>query len=243
MADPRAAARAKLIFPLDVASERDALDWVDRLKPQVGMFKIGLELFTAAGPRVVDAVVERTGAAVFLDLKFHDVPATSRAARRAAARPGVRFLTVHCEPGDRLADSAGAGPQLLGVTLLTSVGPDQLYAAGYGAEVTPEALVLRRAELAAEAGCAGVVCSAQEVRLVKGRLGSDFVVVTPGIRPAWAAVPGDDQRRAAAPGDAIAQGADYLVVGRPIRTAPDPVAAAERVLTEIAAALSRRHQA
>ncbi|MBI3608114.1 MAG: orotidine 5'-phosphate decarboxylase, partial [Nitrospirae bacterium] len=129
-------------------------------------------------------------------------------------------------------------PQLLGVTVLTSLSQADLHAAGwYAPDLTVEKLALLRAETAFHAGCAGVVCSGKEAREIKARFGPEFLVVTPGIRPAWAPVAKDDQQRATTPAEAIAQGADYLVVGRPIRTAPDPVKAAERVIEEIAAAL------
>jgi orotidine-5'-phosphate decarboxylase len=241
MSDARAAARDKLIFALDVPSDTEAQRLVTLLKDHVGLFKVGLELFVSAGPAVLEAICDQTDAGIFLDLKFHDIPETMRAARRAAERHRVRFLTVHCDQRDRLAEparTAPAGPRLLGVTALTSLGQADLRTAGwYAKDLTVEQLVLLRAQTAFDAGCAGVVCSGSEVRAIKTRFGPEFLVVVPGIRPAWAAVKGDDQQRAATPAEAIAQGADYLVVGRPIRTAPDPVKAAERVIDEIAASL------
>jgi orotidine-5'-phosphate decarboxylase len=239
--DLRATARGKLIVALDVASAAEALTLVDRIGPHAGLFKVGLELFISAGPAILDSIRKKTSAGIFLDLKFHDIPATMRAARQAAERHGVRFLTVHCETADRLIESeqtASGTAQLLGVTVLTSVDQDALRTAAWSPpEVTVEALALRRAALARDAGCAGVVCSGDEVRAIRSRFGRDFVVVVPGIRPAWAAVPGDDQRRATTPGQAIAAGADYLVVGRPVRDAKDPAEAVERIVGEMGAAL------
>jgi len=241
MTDARAAARDRLIFALDVPSDTEARRLVTLLKNHVGLFKVGLELFVAAGPSILDIISDQTNAGIFLDLKFHDIPETMRAARRAAERHHVRFLTVHCDQRDRLAEparTAPAGPRLLGVTALTSLGQADLRTAGwYAKDLTVEQLVLLRAQMALDAGCAGVVCSGNEARAIKTLFGPEFLVIVPGIRPAWAAVKGDDQQRAATPAEAIAQGADYLVVGRPIRTAPDPVKAAERVIDEIAASL------
>ena len=241
MSDARAAAKDKLIFALDVPSETDARRLVALLKDHVGLFKVGFELFVSAGPAVLDAISDQTDAGIFLDLKFHDIPETVRAAARAVERHRVRFLTVHCDQRARLAEparTAPAGPRLLGVTALTSLGEADLRTAGwYAKDLTVEQLVLLRAQTALDAGCTGIVCSGNEARAIKTGFGPEFLVVVPGIRPAWAAVKGDDQQRAATPAEAIAQGADYLVVGRPIRTAPDPVKAAERVIDEIAASL------
>ncbi len=241
--DLRANARDKLIVALDVASAAEALALVDRVGPHAGLFKVGLELFISAGPGILEAIRKKTSAGIFLDLKFHDIPATVRAARQAAERHGVRFLTVHCETGDRLVEPGQASSgtaQLLGITVLTSVDQAALRAAAWSApDVTVEELALRRAALARDAGCAGVVCSGNEVRAIRSRFGREFLIVTPGIRPAWAAIPGDDQRRATTPGQSIAAGADFLVVGRPICDAPNPAQAAERVEEEIAAALTR----
>jgi orotidine-5'-phosphate decarboxylase len=241
MSDPRAAAKAKLIFALDVPSAGKARHLVTLLKDHVGLFKVGLELFVSAGPAVLDAISDQTDAGIFLDLKFHDIPETMRAAQRAAEQHRVRFVTVHCDQRTRLSTRPATtrDPQLLGVTVLTSLSQADLQAAGwYAPDLTVEKLALLRAETAVLAGCAGVVCSGNEARQIKTRFGPDFLVITPGIRPAWAPVDKDDQQRATTPAEAIAQGADYLVVGRPIRTAPDPVKAAERVIDEIAASLA-----
>jgi len=232
-------AKAKLIVALDVPSEREALALVRRLDDHVGLFKVGLELFVSAGPSILSTITDATDAGIFLDLKFHDIPETVKGASRAASRPRIRFLTVHCEQAARLTDHpqrSPSGPDLLGVTVLTSVGAEDLSAAKwYAPDLTVERLVLLRARLALDAGCVGVVCSGHEARAVKARFGSDTVVVVPGVRPSWAEVTGDDQRRSITPAEAVAAGADYVVVGRPIRTAPDPSAAADRILDEIAA--------
>jgi orotidine-5'-phosphate decarboxylase len=231
-----------LIVALDVASTHEAVALVKRIGPRVGLFKVGLELFVSEGPAILEAIRAAGSAGIFLDLKFHDIPATVRAAREAADRYGVRFLTVHCESNDRLiepASSVGSASQLLGVTVLTSTDAAAMQAAGwYDPAISIEALAIRRAELARDAGCTGVVCSGHEVRTIRAKFPRPFVIVTPGIRPDWAAVPGDDQRRITTPAQAIAAGADFLVVGRPIRDAKDPARAAERVAEEIANALT-----
>ncbi|MFZ5862058.1 MAG: orotidine-5'-phosphate decarboxylase [Nitrospirota bacterium] len=240
--DLRATAKNTLIVALDVPSAADARRLVTALKGRVGLFKVGLELFVSTGPSLIDAIADLGDADVFLDLKLHDIPATVRAAIAAASRPRVRFLTVHCEQSDSLSgpDTRATSPQLLGVTALTSLGKTEMAATGwYAPDLTVEGLVLRRAAIARDAGCAGVVCSGHEVRAIKQTFGPDFLVVTPGIRPAWAAVPGDDQRRATTPAEAIAAGADFIVVGRPIRAAKDPAEAADRVTEEIARAISQ----
>jgi orotidine-5'-phosphate decarboxylase len=244
LTDLRTAAKNKLIVALDVPSAADARRLVAELKGCVGLFKVGLELFVSAGPSLIDAIGDLSDADIFLDLKLHDIPATVRAAVAAASKPRVRFLTVHCEQADRLVEAGRrhGAPQLLGVTALTSIGRTEMTSAGwYAPDLTVEELVLRRAAVARDAGCAGVVCSGNEVHAIRERFGRDLLVVTPGIRPTWAAVPGDDQRRAVTPADAIAAGADFIVVGRPIRAAKDPAEAAARVAEEIAGTLAGKH--
>jgi orotidine-5'-phosphate decarboxylase len=244
LTDPRTTAKNKLIFALDVPSATEAKRLVTKLKDHVGLFKVGLELFVSAGPSLVDAIADLSDADIFLDLKLHDIPATVRAAIAAATKPRVRFLTVHCEQADQLvgAGPRDAHPQLLGVTALTSMGRAEMTATGwYASDLTVEDLVLRRAAVARDAGCAGVVCSGNEVRAIKQRFGRELLVVTPGIRPTWAAVSGDDQRRATTPAEAISAGADFIVVGRPIRAASDPAEAADRMVDEIADVLDRMH--
>ena len=232
----------RLIFPLDVADVDQARRYIELLQDEVGMFKVGLELFVAAGPQLFQRLTTTTGVGFFLDLKFHDIPATMRAALDNLF-PGVHFTTIHCEQGAGLQDATAAarakGIRVLGVTVLTSLGTADLLAAGIDRQYAepPVRLVLLRAALAKAAGCAGVVCAPTEAGAVKTQFGPDFLVVCPGIRPAWAAVPGDDQQRVLTPQQAIQAGADYIVVGRPIRQAAEPVAAARRIVAEIAAAV------
>ncbi|MDH5491466.1 MAG: orotidine-5'-phosphate decarboxylase [Myxococcales bacterium] len=227
------AARPRLVFPLDVPSLEEASEWMGRLRAQVGCFKVGLQLFTAAGPAAVRAV-HQAGSECFLDLKLHDIPATMAHAAEAAAGLGVRLLTVHTAAGPRALEACaraveGTETSLLGVTVLTSMDAAELSA--IGAMDAPEALVLRRAHVATQAGLRGLVCSAHECAAIREALGSAPELVVPGIRPEGS--PGDDQRRAATPAEAIRLGADRLVVGRPIRQAADPVAAAVSVLRQI----------
>lgn len=236
--------RERLIFPLDCPSRREAEELIGELRDEVGLFKVGLELFMAAGPAFLEDLSAILPQGFFLDLKFHDIPATVSGAHRHLAR-GVRMTTVHVDQGRRGLEAAvsawPAGVKVLGVTLLTSLRGQDLLAQGIDPRYAvdpPVELVLLRAALAQAAGCHGVVCAATEARAVKDRFGRDFLAVCPGIRPAWAEVAGDDQKRVLTPAEAIRAGADYLVVGRPIRRAPDPAAAARRVVAEISPALA-----
>ncbi len=236
-------ARERLIFPLDVPDYDRAMRLVDLLAEEVGLFKVGLELFIGEGPGILKAITRKTDAGLFLDLKLHDIPTTVCRAYRAAAAYGPQFITIHCDEGggvfQDLAADISAPPRLLAVTVLTSLNPGKLAALGlktaYAAD--PARLALARARLALEAGCHGVVCSGHEVGRIKQAFGDTLITVTPGIRPAWTRVSRDDQARIVTPAQAIRSGADYLVVGRPIRDAPDPVDAARRVVEEIASAL------
>jgi orotidine-5'-phosphate decarboxylase len=221
------AGRDRLIFALDVPTLDEARAWVDRLAPHVGLFKIGLELFAAAGPEAVRAVAREEGPGLFLDLKLHDIPATVAGAVRAVRRlGGVRMLTVHVDGGREMleaaVESAGEEICILGVTRLTSL-------AAAPEEVAELALRAR------EAGCGGVVCSGAEVAAVRAAVGKRLRLVCPGVRPAGSA-PGD-QTRVITPREAIRAGADYLVVGRPIRDAADPARAARAIAEEIASRL------
>jgi orotidine-5'-phosphate decarboxylase len=231
-----------IIFPLDVSSENDAKRWVELLADVVGMFKVGLELFVRCGPGIV-AFIHATGAAgVFLDLKLHDIPATVSRAMAGIAELGIKLATVHCgeNPGMLEAAAAGSGGRVgvLGITVLTSVSAADIAGAGFRNEFSADLsrLVMKRAEMAKAAGCAGIVCSGLEVGAVKRTFGRDFLTVTPGIRPGWDSCSKDDQVRIVTPGDAVKAGSDYLVIGRPIRNAMDPRAAALRVASEIEAA-------
>jgi orotidine-5'-phosphate decarboxylase len=231
-----------IIFPLDVPSEADAERYIDLLAGRVGMFKVGLELFIQAGPSVVRRIVD-AGGNVFLDLKLHDIPATVGRSMARVADLGVSLATVHCGESLRMLEAAVTGAAgkvaVLGVTVLTSVTTKDLRSAGFRDELAAdmEAMVLKRAGMARLAGCAGVVCSPLEVERIKKKHGSGFLAVTPGVRPSWEVVAGDDQQRVATPASAVAAGADYLVIGRPIRDAADPVAAAAKIADEIATIL------
>jgi orotidine-5'-phosphate decarboxylase len=232
-----------IIFPLDLPTYDRAMPFVDRLTGHVGLFKVGLELFISEGPTIVKGIREAGEAGIFLDLKLHDIPATMRRALEAAGRHRPDFITVHCDQGEGFLKDATArfpGTRILGITLLTSLDAGKLQAMGYDQAYVRDvtALVLLRARLAREAGCHGVVCSGLEVAGIRQAFGADLIAVTPGIRPAWTLVEGDDQRRVVTPAAAVRSGADYLVIGRPIRDADDPADAARRVADEIAAALA-----
>ncbi len=233
----------RIIFALDVPNLPEAIKYLDLLKDSVGVFKVGLELFTACGPDVVKAVKERSGRSVFLDMKFHDIPATVKGAMRSASALGAEFVTVHCDEGKGLLKAVVEGnigkTKVLGVTVLTSLSGEDLVEIGIDAKYrNPVDLVLHRARLAKMAGCAGVVCSGLEASAVKKEFGEGFLVITPGIRSS-----GDDkgdQKRAVTPYEAIMNGADYIVVGRPIRNAPDPKKAAAIIAEEIGKAMEER---
>jgi orotidine-5'-phosphate decarboxylase len=238
--------RAKdyIIFPLDVQSAGDAKHYAGLLSNHVGMFKVGLELFIRSGPQVIKMIREMSEAGIFLDLKLHDIPATVRRSMESIAGLGVNLTTVHCGETPEMLKAAVAGSAgktgVLGVTVLTSVSASDIKKAGfenqYGADITK--LVLKRAETAKDAGCAGVVCSGLEAKIIKDSFGKDFLAVTPGIRPAWSVGEKDDQQRVTTPASAIKNGSDYLVIGRPIRDAKDPVSAAVMTADEIESALS-----
>ncbi len=224
----------RIIFALDVANPREAIALVDRLAGRIRFFKVGLQLFFAGGWTVVDYIV-RKGCKVMLDLKLYDIPATVRLAVQQFADRGITFTTVHgYGPVVEAALAADTGIQILAVTVLTSFGSEQVAELQYQGSV--DDLVLQRAETVLRLGCHGVVCSAREAALLRGQLGQEFAMVTPGIRPAGADA--NDQQRVATPGRAIADGADYLVIGRPIRDAADPDACIAAIQKEIATALA-----
>ncbi len=233
-----------LIFPLDVPTYEAATQYVELLKEHVGLFKVGLELFVSVGPRILKTITERSEAGIFLDLKFHDIPATVKNAFLAASAHGVKFTTVHCDEGKGLLRSVvennPSGTKILAVTVLTSLESKNLKELGYLSRYVNNIteLVMLKAKMAKDAGCSGVVCSGLEVEKVKAELGKDFIVVTPGIRPAWSLVGKDDQKRIITPYQALKGGADYIVVGRPIRTAEKPIEAAKKVLDESEMAIS-----
>ncbi len=230
----------RIIAALDVESADKAEDLARRLSSSVGSFKVGKQLFTAEGPSVVRRIKE-VGGGVFLDLKFHDIPNTVALASAEASRLSVDLFNVHALGGGRMIEAAAKAareaaeergltrPKLLAVTVLTSMSAEDLEAVGLGRDV--EAAVVRLAKLARDSGADGVVASAKETPIVREACGNDFLIVTPGIRPSWAAA--GDQRRVVTPKDALALGSDYLVIGRPITGADDPAEAAGRVLEEI----------
>jgi orotidine-5'-phosphate decarboxylase len=226
-------ARDRLIVALDVPKADAARALLDRLAGRVGLFKVGSQLFTAAGPDLVREIVAR-GEKVFLDLKYHDIPNTVAGAVASAVRLGVSLVDVHGLGGGAMVEAAvGAlpamGTRLLAITILTSHDEETLDEIGLNGTMLDS--VRRLAVLAKEAGADGVVASPHEVALIRETCGSDFLIVTPGIRPVGAAT--GDQARAATPRAALAAGADYLVVGRPITEAPDPAAAADAIVREM----------
>jgi orotidine-5'-phosphate decarboxylase len=248
-------ARRKLILALDFPSIEAALELAHSVSDLVGMFKINIQLFTSSGPSAVEKLGQ-LGPGIFLDLKYHDIPNTVAGAISAATTlPGVSLVNVHTlgglammraavEARNRSNLPAGQRPRLLGVTILTSMDTAALRQVGISGRASTR--VLKLAQLAQEAGMDGVVASPHEVRAVRRACGKRFLTVVPGIRPQLGGGAArnskssrDDQVRVATPSEAIRAGADYLVVGRPITAAPDPVSAARAILDEVAAALSR----
>lgn len=233
-------AKEYIIFPLDVPSMEMAEPLIESLSGHVGMFKVGLELFINAGPRIIQMIHEKGTTEIFLDLKLHDIPTTVQRAMSVIAEFGVRFTTVHCGESRKMLEASVAGSRgrtgVLGVTVLTSVNSGDIRSAGFQEQYAEEIrkLVIKRATMAREAGCAGIVCSGHEAKHVKKTFGDDFLAVTPGIRPSWETSGKDDQERVMTPARAIQNGSDYLVIGRPIRDAADPVEAANRIAQEIA---------
>jgi orotidine-5'-phosphate decarboxylase len=236
-----------IIFPLDVASDQAARQMVRNLYTHIGMFKVGLELFIRTGPDLLRWIGDHTGSRVFFDLKLHDIPATVERAMRGIADLPVALATVHCGENRVMLEAAVSGAAgkvgVLGVTVLTSVGASDLRDAGFGEAMAGDVsrLVMHRAAMAKAAGCAGVICSGREAGLIKSRMGPAFMAVTPGIRPEKGMAP-DDQKRVVTPARAISDGADYLVIGRPIRDAADPAVAADRIADEIDQVLALRNR-
>jgi orotidine-5'-phosphate decarboxylase len=241
-------AKDKLIVALDVDTADRALELCEELRESVGMFKVGMQLFTAAGPQVVRNIVSR-GGKVFLDLKFHDIPNTVARAGIEATRLGVSLFNIHASGGSEMmrwtanavAETAArenlTAPKLLGVTLLTSI--DRQTLAQIGIEDEPPNVVARLAALAKQSGLDGVVSSPQEIDLIREVVSDPgFLIVTPGIRGTNDAT--GDQRRTMTVAEAVTAGADYLVVGRPITATADAVQAAQRVVSEIEQALNAR---
>jgi len=232
-------AKDYIVFPLDVPSVKTAQHYVELLSESVGMFKVGLELFIRSGSGIIDFIKASGTAEVFLDLKLHDIPATVFRAMESIADLGVAFATVHCGETPRMLEAAVEGAKgrvgILGVTVLTSVASEDIKASGFRDMFYDDMgrLVAKRAAMAKAAGCTGIVCSGLEVKIIKERFGRDFIAVTPGIRPGWDVTGKHDQRRITTPARAVSDGSDYLVIGRPIRDATDPKAAAVRIAHEI----------
>jgi len=224
-----------IVVALDYNRAEPALSLVDQLDPNQCRLKVGKELFTAEGPKFVEAI-QNKGFEVFLDLKFHDIPNTCAKAVSAAAELGVWMVNVHASGGRRMMEAAVEAlqsykhkPKLIAVTVLTSMEQSDL--ADIGLDVEPQVQVKRLAGLAKQAGLDGVVCSAHEAEMLKQELGQGFELVTPGIRPSFAQA--GDQRRVMTPEQALRAGVDYMVIGRPITQASDPLAALEKIQQEI----------
>jgi orotidine-5'-phosphate decarboxylase len=241
-------ARDKLIFALDAKSYEEALSWVELLSGHVGMFKVGKELFTAIGPKIIQVIKEKSQK-VFLDLKFHDIPNTVAGAAQAAVGLNVDMFNVHASGGSQMIKEAVSAawscsdklgktrPVLLAVTVLTSLNNDDLKEIGF--QKNTSELVLHLAGLAKDAGASGVVASAQDISMLRETYGDKFIIVTPGIRSA-AETKKDDQKRTLSAFEAVKAGADYIVVGRPIRTASEPLEACRQIVQEIAEGLAAR---
>lgn len=233
--------RERVIVALDTDNLQTAKDMIKALKGSIKIFKVGSALFTACGPKAVE-MVKHEGAEVFLDLKFHDIPNTVAWAARMAARMGVFMFNVHASGGLQMmqeaciasADEARkcnlAAPKLIAVTMLTSLSQDEV-TEELCIPLLIEDVVFRYAEIAQKAGLDGIVASAMEVERMKASLGKNFLIVTPGIRPAWAEH--GDQERVVTPRKAFELGSDYIVIGRPITEAPDPAEAAARIFEEL----------
>lgn len=238
----------KLIFALDADNYEEALSWVQLLSGHVGMFKVGKELFTAVGPKIIESIKDR-GQKVFLDLKFHDIPNTVARAAKAAVRLNVDMFNVHASGGSRMVkeavsaartcadEIAGVRPIVLAVTVLTSLNDNDL--AEIGCPRTTGEQVLNLARLAQNAGASGVVASAQDIEKLRTNLSDKFIIVTPGIRSAGS-ITKDDQKRTLGAYEAIKKGADYIVVGRPISTASIPLEACRQIVQEITDGLAAR---
>jgi len=228
-------ASEKLIVALDLRSLAEAKEMVKKLSPDVRIFKVGMGLFTLCGPDAV-ALVHDSGAKVFLDLKFHDIPNTVAHAVRSAAKLGVFMMNIHALGGSEMmmraveaARESEKRPKLLGVTVLTSMDQSSIGEVGINMKIEDEVVTLAR--LGKDSGLDGVVASPGETNLIRKNLGKDFIIVTPGIRPAGAEK--DDQKRVMTPADAVRAGADYIVVGRPITETKDPLAAAKKIIKEM----------
>ncbi len=237
------AAKDKIIFALDVANKDEASKWISVLKGRVGFFKIGLELFTAAGPDIVSQV-KAAGIRVFLDLKFHDIPNTVAGAVRSAVRLGVDMMTLHLSGGSAMIaagvdaareESSNLGlkkPRIIGVSVLTSLGDSDMKELGFRSNAVEQVMTLL--SVALKSGADGMVCSPADLDRVSPLAPKGFTIITPGVRPAG--TDKGDQSRVATPASAIKAGSSLLVIGRPISAAIDPVKAVELIVSEMEAA-------
>lgn len=237
-------AKDRIILALDVDSEAEALGFVRELTPYVGAFKVGMQLFNSSGPSIVNKIND-LGGRVFVDLKFHDIPNTVAAAGRVMARLNCYMFNVHAAGGRAMLESVAGSvkdeaerlgsqaPILLAVTVLTSIGQQELEEEMLISGSKVEEVVVKWALMAKNAGINGVVCSPREIEAIRAACGNDFKIVTPGIRPAWSEK--NDQVRVTTPADALRMGADYMVIGRPILKAADPIKAAQMIIEEMEA--------
>lgn len=245
------AGRERLIFALDMVEDMEGAEgWIEKLKDHVGMFKVGKELFTRLGPPIVSRIKDG-GGKVFLDLKFHDIPNTVAKASEAAVKLGVSMFNIHALGGITMMKEAARSvreisekmelpvPAVIAVTVLTSLDDADIREIGF--DCSTAELVPKLAGFARDAGLSGVVASAQDVPSIREACGEDFVIVTPGIR-VDEGIADDDQKRILTPKRAISMGADYIVVGRPIRMADDPAAMADRISSDIEEGLGEREK-
>lgn len=233
-------AKERLIVALDVDTKEKAVALFEQLKNEVRFFKIGLELFTSCGPDIVREIRGK-GCDVFLDLKFHDIPTTAAKAAASVTKLGACMINVHALGGHDMMKKCAeavkmeatrlkmARPKIIAVTILTSMDQNALRNVGVGDNIQDE--VLKLACLARNAGLDGVVASPEEAHMIRETIGQEFIIVTPGVRPAWSAT--DDQKRVATPKEAIDNGASFIVVGRPVTAASDPVEAARKIIREM----------
>jgi orotidine-5'-phosphate decarboxylase len=233
--------KERIILALDLAEQEEALDIVDRVSAHINIFKVGSELFTSAGPKIIEEI-HKKGKKVFLDLKYHDIPNTVSRAAEAVAGLGVYMFNVHALGGYEMMRQAAQAlvkaslkknidrPKLLGVTILTSIDQAALQnELGIGQSMKTQ--VRHLAGLVLKAGLDGVIASPQDVEIVRAHCGRGFLIVSPGIRPSW--TPQNDQKRTMTPKEALKKGADYLVIGRAVLSQPDPVRALERIIKEL----------
>ena len=237
-------AKDRIILALDLDQPEQAIAMANQLSPFIGAFKVGMQLFNSAGPKMVSDI-QAAGGQVFVDLKFHDIPNTVGAAARVLTRLGAYMFNLHAAGGremmkaaaEEAADEAAAmgreRPIILAVTVLTSIAQTQLEQEMMINGFSVQELVLRWAIMAQESGLGGVVCSPHEAAEIKRHCGADFLTVTPGIRPAWSVA--NDQKRITTPAKALEMGADYMVIGRPITAAEDPLAAVQKIIEELEA--------